>query len=137
MKMDKEQKAKLIGELSLPWGQVELMCDGFRVSLQVRQEKPLKYVVAIWVNGKMNTAWCDLKSEHPEKKFLRLIEKSFYSAAKKAELIKAVGKRCAEKDFNVNGKFGYYVPVFITPSSAINQILKVSERVEVLQVGHV
>ncbi len=36
MKLTKEQKATLIADLMLPWGRVELLCDGDRITLAVQ-----------------------------------------------------------------------------------------------------
>lgn len=38
-KLTKEQKQQLEKTLSLPWGEVELLCDGRKVSLQVHRFK--------------------------------------------------------------------------------------------------
>lgn len=33
MKLNNEQRERLANELSLPWGRVDITCDGFRVTL--------------------------------------------------------------------------------------------------------
>ena len=40
MKLTKEQKAELAERLARPWGCLELICDGYRITLQVQCVKP-------------------------------------------------------------------------------------------------
>lgn len=52
-------------ELSCTFGRVKLLIDGYNVTLECRPEKPLHYVIAVFIDGKFNLKWtmddCDIR----------------------------------------------------------------------------
>jgi len=131
MKLTKEQKAELAEKLTSPWGCVELICDGYRITLQVQCVKALKYRVVTYVNGEWKGLWFSDKTEYPEQKFLNKRTNRACSPAYKAKMEKIFGKRAIAKD-------PYYSKTFITydlswPSgkAAIAHLCRVCESVEI------
>ncbi|MDZ4127269.1 MAG: hypothetical protein U1E02_24350 [Hydrogenophaga sp.] len=100
--MTKEDWAQAELELSKPWGRVELLIDGYTVSLVVGRMKPLKYCIAVYVNGFMKGEW--VKGECEEaKRFLRPMVKRYYSPATVAGITKGLSKTVAQKFIKERG----------------------------------
>lgn len=131
MKLTKEQKNELAQLLTSPWGSVELLCDGYRISLQVQRAKGMTYRVVTFVNGQWKGLWVCGLDEFPEQKFLNKRTRRACSPSLKAKMEKIMGKRAVAKD-------PYYRKTFITydvswPSgkAAIAHLCSVCESVEI------
>lgn len=70
MKLSKEQIDVLDRDLSHPYGSgVELLCDGYTVTLKVERCKGMRYRVMTYVNGYFKGIWCGLsKQDYPERR---------------------------------------------------------------------
>ncbi len=132
MKLTKEQKAKLIEKLGLPWGRVELNCDGYRINLVVEQTNPLKYRVVTYVNGQWKGVWCLGIEDHPEQKFLNRKEKPLAKPSERARYEKAFGKRAAAKDPWFSKKIVTYDLSWASGKQAINHLCRVCESIEII-----
>ena len=89
--MTKDEWLQVQETLSHPWGSVNLTVDGYALTLQVRQVKPLKYVIMVFVNGFCKGEW--LKGEADEaKRFCRPVTKALHSPAKKKAMTKGMPK---------------------------------------------
>ena len=132
MKLSKEQQQVLAAQLTYPWGSVRLMCDGYRIDLQVARTKGMTYRVMTYVNGTFKGLWCLDMEAHPEQKFLRKSVKLMVSATKRAKAEKIFGKRHVAKDRYYQKKFTYYWPDWASGKAAISHLCKVCESVEVL-----
>lgn len=131
--LPKDQKDRVTSALSLPYGQAELLADGFTIQLQVREVKALSYRVMVYVNGVFAGKW--LLHDHPESKFFRKVERSAWSPAKKKELIKKFGKRLAEKEFGISKTFSVVLPDFASGKAALSHLLKVCDAVSVVKTS--
>lgn len=132
MKLTKEQKETLADTLSSPWGSVALMCDGYRVDLQVQRCKgSMTYRVMTFVNGNFLGNWCSGKEAHPEQRFLRKSVRPVYSAAEKAKYEKAFGKRCVAKHPSFSATITLYSPDWVSGKAAISHLCKVCESIEI------
>lgn len=133
MPLSKEQKSHVIEKLNSPRNTVHLTCDGYKITLTIERIK-MKLVVAIFINNTIQAAWFTHPQEHPESKFLLTRYKSYFSAKRKAEIIKAFGKREANKRYDLDKKFEYKLPYFNTAKSAIDHLIKVSDSIELVAV---
>lgn len=131
MKLSKEQKEELGSKLSTPWGSVDLLCDGRRVSLQVRRFKQMTYRVMTYVDGVFKHAWCMASPEVPEHKFMRKLVRPNLSPAKRKAAEKRLGKRYIAKDPYFSGSITVYMPDWSSGKTAINHLCKVCDSVEV------
>lgn len=63
--MTNEDWKRLEERLSLPFGRAELIIDGYNVTLECRAEKPLHYVIVVFIDGKFEFKWaksdCDIR----------------------------------------------------------------------------
>ncbi|MDQ2822435.1 MAG: hypothetical protein M3Y65_19005 [Pseudomonadota bacterium] len=132
MKLTKEQKEKVIADLSIIYGVAKLQCDGFEVALQVQRFGGIKYRVMTYVNGTIRGEWCSAKNNAPESKFFRKVVRLNVSTAKRLKLEKDFGKRFVAKDKYINGSFSYYLPDWTSGRAAINHLCKVCESVEII-----
>lgn len=131
MKLTKEQKAKLADELIHPWGSIALVCDGYRVDLQVKRWKGMSYRVMTYVNGVHKGIWYSAEEEHPEQKFLRKSVRPNVSPAERIKLEKAFGKRYVKNDPFWSGSVTLYMLDWASGKAAINHMCKVCESVEI------
>ncbi|MYM32239.1 hypothetical protein GTP58_28295 [Duganella sp. CY15W] len=131
MKLSKEEKEKLISELSMPWGSADLKCDGNLISLRVRRYTELTFRVMAYINGYMKGSWVSGRTPVPEQKFLRKCVRANVSAAKKAQLVKEFGKRMIAKSEYVNGSFTYYTNDWSSGKAVINHLFKVCDSISI------
>ncbi len=131
MKLTKEQKDELAQKLTNPWARVDLICDGYTVTLSVRRYKALSYRVITYVNGQLNHEWISSKQSFPEQKFLRKEVKSLVSAAERKKAEKEFGKRWVAKDPFWSGKVTFFNSDWLSGKTAINHLCKVCESVQV------
>jgi hypothetical protein len=134
MKLSKEQIEELQRELSVPWGQVELLCDGRRVSLQVRRFKGMTYRVMTYVDGVFKAEWCIAGTAAPEAKFLRKSVRPLVSLAKRKKFEKELGKRWVAKSPYCNGTVTIYLPDWSSGKVALSHLCKVCESVEIAPI---
>jgi hypothetical protein len=131
MKLTKEQKDELAQKLTSPWGRVELICDGYTVTLNVERYKALNFRIITYVNGQFKGEWINSKQSFPEQKFLRKEVKSLVSAAERKKAEKAFGKRWVAKDPLWSGKVTFFNCDWSSGKTAINHLCKVCESVQV------
>lgn len=96
--MTKDEWLRVKQELSNPWGAVDLLVDGYRLTLQVQQRAALKFVIVPYVNSVFKGAWM-LKDSEEGKRFLRPVEVSVFKPAEKARLTKGMSKTTVKKVF--------------------------------------
>lgn len=131
----KEQAEAIDRELALPWGRVELQCDGYKVNVEVQSDGPRKYVLMIYVNGAFKGTW--MKGDCEEAiRFMRPVKKSLYGSKVKSGLVKDLGKRSGEKLFaEMNRTFTHYVPIWNSVRSMLAHFRKNSSAIEVVSIG--
>jgi hypothetical protein len=84
MSVTKEQWAAVEKELSGPYGEVELLCDGYKVTAQIQNIANLKQGIVVYVNGVIKGEW--MKGEAEEsRKFHREMKRYLYPAKHREE----------------------------------------------------
>lgn len=131
MKLSKEQRDKVIADLSHPWGRAELLCDGFRIALHVERTKDITYRVMTYVNGEFRGSWMFPKEECPEAKFLRKVVRLVCSPKRKQEMEKIIGKRRVAADPFYSKTHTHYMPDWASGKAALSHLCKVCESVQV------
>lgn len=137
MKLSKEQKEKLAETLSMPWGTASLICDGYRITLQVRRAKGMTYRVVTFVNGEWQGAWCSGEAEYPEQKFLNKKTHLAVTPAFKTKMEKILGKRAVAKDPYYSKTFITYNVSWASGKAAIAHLCRVCESVEIAPAADV
>lgn len=132
MKLSKEQRDKVINDLSYPWGRADLMCDGYRVTLSVERAKGMPYRVMTYVNGRFEGAWMFPKEECQEAKFMRKVVRLVCSPKHKREMEKIMGKRRVAKDPYYSKTLTHYMPDWASGKAALSHLCKVCDSVQVI-----
>lgn len=133
MKLSKEQRDKVVSDLSSPWGRAHLMCDGYRITLVVERCKGMTYRVITYVNGSFKGLWCNPKSEAPESKFMRKSVRPVYSPGHKRELEKLYGKRAFQKIPKFSATTTSYWPDWASGKAAISHLCRVCDSVQIAE----
>ena len=133
MKLSKEQKELAIQKISNPYGSVDLMCDGSRITLAVERTSKLAYRVITYVDGVFNGVWCMVDSQSPESKFLRKVNKPVCSPIQKKKMEKIMGKRRFAADPYYSKIYICYMPDWASGKAAINHLCRVCESVELIE----
>lgn len=131
MTLTKEQRAELAQQLASPWGMIDLLCDGRRITLQVQRVSGpgITYRVMTYVDGEFRGSWC--KGDTPEAKFLRKQVTPLTSPARRKAAEKALGKRWVAKQPLYTATHTFWHPDWPSGKAAINHLCKVCESVEV------
>lgn len=137
MKLTKEQKDELALKLDCPWGTVALLCDGFRIDLQVQRYSGLAYRVTTYVNGEWQGKWASGKTEYPEQKFLNKRTHRAFSPKFIRDMEKIFGKRAVAKDPKYKRTFVTYDISWPSGKAAISHLCRVCESVEIVSVAEV
>lgn len=132
MTLSKEQRDRLANTLTVPWGQVDLMCDGYRVTLCVLRWKSMTYRVMTYVNGIFKGVWLSPDSGAPESKFLRVSTRPNVTPARKREVEKILGKRYVKRDPFYSGTITTYMPDWSSGKAALSHLCKVCESISEL-----
>lgn len=137
MKLSKEQKEELARQLSMPWGRVKLLCDGYQVDLVVERTAALAYRVVTYINGQWKGAWVSGSQSHPEQKFLRKSVRPTTSKAKLLAMEKKMGKRYFKqfcKDYPYwTSHITTYDITWASGKAAINHLCKVCDSVAIAE----
>lgn len=121
--------------LSDPYGgRVDLMIDGYKITVVVARTKPLRFVLELYVDGHFDLKWltedCEIRQ-----RFCRKCSKKLYSAANIKEIQKECGKRFASKC--AAETYEYYMPVWNTAKSLKNHLIKNNQSIEFYTGGEV
>jgi hypothetical protein len=130
--LTKEQRAELAESLASPWGDVTLLCDGRRVTLQVQRmasKTRIEFRVMTYIDGQFKGLWC--MGDAPESRFLRKQVRRLISPAKRKADEKLLGKRWVAKQSLYNAVHSAYLPDWPSGKAAIDHLCKVCESVEI------
>ena len=105
--MTKDEWELVRGKLSVSFGLVDLIVDGYLLHLKVQQTGPLKYEILPYVNGKFEGRWITQKTDECIR-FMCPKTVSLYSRADKARITKGLTKRQVKDFFPDLDKTGTY-----------------------------
>lgn len=138
--LTKDQWQQVEKELSYPFGNVKFICDGFDIAAVVKQIKPLKHVIEIYVNDHIKGSWY-MGDFEESKKFWCPKTLWLYKAPARAEAKKKLTNRRLDtwhKDFYKNIAESHkvmYSPHWSTPSAFCRNIRKTCTSIELIKVG--
>ena len=130
--MTKEEWAKIEDKLSSPFGYVKLKVDGYNVIVEVRQDKPLHNVLAVFINGEFKPKWCCEDCEE-RRRFCCKHKKSLLTAQQRKQLKrerKAVREE-VEKQLTV---YTYY-PFWNSFRSMKAHFIKNNKSIELIELA--
>lgn len=131
-KLTKEQKQTILDELSHPYSRIQLKCDNDIITLVIEQVgKPLKFKVAVYVNGSFKGVWLNPDKQYPEQKYLYVRTKCFLKAEHKKFYLKNFGKKRLNERIKEE-TYTLYHTFFPSAKSAISHLCKVCEHIEII-----
>lgn len=97
--MTPEQWKQIEHDLSFAHGRARIKADGHVITMDVRPEKPLKFVIAVFIDGKIEWKRTHAPApDAPERKFWRVKKVYLSSPAKRAEYSALAKKRGTPKE---------------------------------------
>lgn len=133
VKLSKEQREALAERLQPYSGAtVHLMCDGYKVSLQVQRTGSLTYRVVTFVNGIFEGKWIGSREEYPEQKFLRKSVRHVFPKAFREKMLRILGKRRYAQE-GYDKTMALYFADWASGKSAISHLCRVCESIEVIE----
>lgn len=133
--MTPEDWKKVESELRLPFGRATLLVDGYELTLQVKEHKPLRFVICVYVNGWMKGEWL-LNDCEERRRFMRPKKCALYTPAQRAKLTKGFTKRQVAKYFaDVDKKFDVFMPYWSSASSLKRHLVANNRSIELQKCG--
>lgn len=128
--MTPAQWAQFESSLSAPYSWAELLCDGTRVRAEVRQTKPLRFEVMVFVNGVWRGGWLRPDMPCDEQRFMNLRSRAFYSAkdlaaAKKVFSAKQLREMAAKK-------YSWFSPTFPTAKALRRRLSATCKQIDLV-----
>lgn len=106
--MTKEDWDQVRVVLQLPYGCAKLICDGYELTLEVQQVKPLKFEIGFYVNGFFKGAFIVEDCEE-RRRFCCPKQAFVFTPALRTKLLKEMGTRRAHRLFpDIDKKFTWY-----------------------------
>lgn len=119
---------KLLGA----YGYVKLIIDGYNVTIEKRQMSEMQFCLAVFIDGEFKIKWaledCDIR-----RRFCREVKKRMFTGKSKADFVKAVGKKAAEKFEKEHTELLYsihYEPFFGSFRTLKSQLVRNNSSIE-------
>jgi hypothetical protein len=128
--MNADDWKKVETALQGSFGRAVLVVDGYKLTLEVQQAKPLKYVIAVFVDGWMKGEWL-MKDCEERRRFCCPKATAVHSPASKAKLTKGLGKRAIAKYFpDLDKKFTWYSSAWSNFAGLKRHLVKNNQSIE-------
>ncbi len=128
--MTKEDWQYVERELADPYGYIKLKIDGYEVTVNVELEKNLKYVLTVYVGGKMKLEWlvedCDIR-----RKFFQKHTKSLLTAKEKKKLSRE--RKAVREEVQKRMQYDYYLPYWTSFRSMKSHFIKNNTLIELAE----
>lgn len=139
MSVTKEQWTAVEKELSGPYGEVELLCDGYKVTAQIYTIAKLRQGIVVYVNGVFKGEW--MKGEAEEaRKFYRETKHYLYPAKKREEFQKMAKSRRYSADFRkdlarmATASVSIWVPYWTNANAFTRKLRKTCTEIQVVTI---
>ena len=128
--MSNEDWKKAEQALSLPFGSVKMKIDGYNVTFSCIPEKPLKYVIAVYIDGTFKMKWatedCEIR-----RRFCFKSKTSLLTAKQKKALKRE--KKAIREEVEKQMTFYTYLPYFNSFRSLKSQLIHNNESIELVE----
>lgn len=117
------------------YGHVNLLIDGYNVTVEYAKASNMKYDLVVFIDGVFKMKWC-LEDCDIRRRFCRLVKKRTGTRKSREEFIKAVGKRAAAKFEKENEDLlcmKYYVPWFGSFRTLKSHLIKNNTSIELAE----
>lgn len=131
--MKPEDWKEVESRLSIPYSSVKLKVDGYNVKIGHALEKPLKYCLVVYIDGKFKMEWalndCDIR-----RRFCNRHTKSILTAKEKKAL-KRERKAFREKIIK-DSTYEWYEPYWSSFRSLKSHLIKNNKSIEIVEDSH-
>lgn len=130
--------SRMKANLSGLFGSEELLCDGYKLTIQRQQNKNRLYL-ALYVNGEMKGIWITTDCEE-RRRFFSTSVKRLYSQKKIDEVMKGLGKRQKEKfiaEHKLDKTYTSYSPIWTSFDALRRHLVKNNKEILVLNPAYV
>lgn len=128
--MTKEDWQCVEQKLSDPYGYIKLKIDGYEVTVNVEPEKNLKYVLAVYIGGKIKMDWlakdCEIRL-----KFYQKHTKSILTAKEKKKLNRE--RKAVREAVQKRMQYDYYLPYWTSFRSMKSHFIKNNALIELAE----
>lgn len=143
MTVTKEQWAEIERNLSGPFGEVSLICDGYQVTAQIQSIAPLKQGIVIFVNGVSKGEWFKGEAEEA-RKFLCAKTRHIFNAKDREHAQAQLKRRFIKSDqslsrhYNdvVNDTLTHWYPYWTSAKAFCRHLRKTCTEIEVVKIGY-
>lgn len=125
--MTKEEWAEVEKKLQSPWGSVDLMCDGYKLTLQVQRDK-MRLIIMIFVDGEFKGIWFNECEER--RRFFQPCKRKIY----KAKTFKGFSKRTLKSmQIDPNETITHYRPFWTAFRPLKAHLIKNNTSIELVK----
>ncbi len=128
--MTDEEWSSIHKELCGGCGIVKLLIDGYNITLITQPEKDLKYVIGVYIDGKMCFDWINKECEE-RGRFYCQRKKLLVSSRKLANLKVSEKKRKAIREKNT---YYYYEPYWTSFNSMKRHFIKNNADIKIVKI---
>lgn len=131
------QWQQIENEMSGSYGRVEFILNGTKINLEKQFIAENRLGILVFIDGSIDYSWCHADKPNPiAQQVWRKRSKSLYSAKKKAELIKGIGKRRAKEWFPSIDKKSEWLEPYFTQFGPIKRQYRKLEGLELVSLGY-
>lgn len=116
--------------LSIPYSSVKLKIDGYDVTIGHAVEKPLKYCLAIYIDGIFKTKWV-LEDCEIRRRFCSKHTKSLLTAKEKKALMRQ--RKALREQIMKDMTFEWYSPYWSSFRSLKSHLIKNNKSIELVE----
>ncbi|MCM1008309.1 MAG: hypothetical protein NC485_10335 [Ruminococcus flavefaciens] len=128
--MTKEDWQYVEQKLADPYGYIKLKIDGYDVTVNVEPEKNLKYVLSVYIDGKIKMDWLTQDCEIRQK-FYHKHTKSILTAKEKKKLSRE--RKAVREEVQKRMQYDYYLPYWTSFRSMKSHFIKNNTVIEILE----
>lgn len=110
---------------------VDLICDGYKVSLVLNRETQFKNAIMVYVNGTCKGEWCMTECEE-SRRFLRKISRSAYSQKQNNAYNKLSKRLQKEMKIDIKKTYSYYLPTWTSFNALKRHLIKENSSIELV-----
>lgn len=138
--MNEAEQQLVLDELEAPFGVVKLRCDGYEVSAVVQQIKPMRWAIAIYVNGEISGQWC-LDGDERATKFFRETQRFLYPKKEREAYARLSKKKGFSAEYRrrlkeaAGRKVSRWYPYWTCGKAFLRHIKTSCKRIELVSIG--
>lgn len=112
---------------------VELMCDGYKLSVRLERCGQFKNAIAVYINGQIKGEW--YKECEESRRFFKKVSKSLYPQKQKDKWKKMSKKAKVQLEIDIDKKYFYYTPLWTSFNSLKRHLIKENKEIELINIS--